>query len=153
MTLRQLPRYVDQSLNGRVLIVGEPGGGKSTLMRTIARQSVERSQGSTAQVPVWLDMEEWPDGTSLEKWVLDTLAARAVTGENAELMLQNNDLYLFLDGLDQIPTRKGQLRAFRATEEFLRRYEMCHLAMTARSDAYDALGDSAEQLPSCGSAR
>ncbi len=116
-------------------------------MRTIARQSVERSQGSTAQVPVWLDMEEWPDGTSLEKWVLDTLAARAVTGENAELMLQNNDLYLFLDGLDQIPTRKGQLRAFRATEEFLRRYEMCHLAMTARSDAYDALGDSAEQLP------
>ena len=147
MTLRQLPRYVDQSLNGRVLIVGEPGGGKSTLMRTIARQSVERSQGSTAQVPVWLDMEEWPDGTSLEKWVLDTLAARAVTGENAELMLQNNDLYLFLDGLDQIPTRKGQLRAFRATEEFLRRYEMCHLAMTARSDAYDALGDSAEQLP------
>jgi hypothetical protein len=147
MTMSQLPRYVDHSLNGRALIVGEPGGGKSTLMRTIARKSVERSQGSTAQVPVWLDMEEWPDGTSLEKWVLGTLAAREVTGENAQLMLQNNDLYLFLDGLDQIPTRKGQLRAFRATEDFLRRYEMCHLAMTARSDAYDALGTSAEQLP------
>ena len=142
-----LPDYVDQSLDGRALIVGEPGGGKSMLMRTIALRSVERSRGSTAQVPLWLDMEEWPDGTSLESWVLDSLAARRVTGENAQELLQNNDLYLFLDGLDQIPTANGQRRAFKATEDFLRRYELCHLVMTARSDAYDALGAAAEQLP------
>ena len=142
-----LPDYVDQSLDGRALIVGEPGGGKSMLMRTIALRSVERSRGSTAQVPLWLDMEEWPDGTSLESWVLDSLAARKVTGENAQELLQNNDLYLFLDGLDQIPTANGQRRAFKATEDFLRRYELCHLVMTARSDAYAALGAAAEQLP------
>ena len=50
------------------------------LMRTIALRSVERSRGSTAQVPLWLDMEEWPDGTSLESWVLDSLAARMNNG-------------------------------------------------------------------------
>ena len=147
MKMSALPDYVDQSLDGRALIVGEPGGGKSMLMRTIALRSVERSRGSTAQVPLWLDMEEWPDGTSLESWVLDSLAARRVTGENAQELLQNNDLYLFLDGLDQIPTADGQRRAFKATEDFLRRYELCHLVMTARSDAYDALGAAAEQLP------
>ncbi len=147
MMMNALPDYVDQSLDGRALIIGEPGGGKSMLMRTIALRSVERSQESTAQVPLWLDMEEWPDGKSLESWVLDSLAARKVTGENAQALLQNNDLYLFLDGLDQIPTANGQRRAFKATEEFLRRYEMCHLVMTARSDAYAALGAAAEQLP------
>ena len=147
MRMNALPDYVDQSLDGRALIIGEPGGGKSMLMRTIALRSVERSQESTAQVPLWLDMEEWPDGKSLESWVLDSLAARKVTGENAQALLQNNDLYLFLDGLDQIPTANGQRRAFKATEEFLRRYEMCHLVMTARSDAYAALGAAAEQLP------
>jgi hypothetical protein len=147
MKMSALPDYVDQSLDGRALIVGEPGGGKSMLMRTIALRSVERSRGSTAQVPLWLDMEEWPDGTSLESWVLDSLAARRVTGENAQELLQNNDLYLFLDGLDQIPTADGQRRAFKATEDFLSRYELCHLVMTARSDAYTALGAAAEQLP------
>lgn len=146
MKMSVLPDYVDRSLDGRVLIVGEPGGGKSTLMRTIALRSFERSRGSTAQVPLWLDMEEWPDGTSLESWVLDSLAARRITGENAQELLQNNDLYLFLDGLDQIPTAGGQRRAFKATEDFLRRYELCHLVMTARSNAYAALGAAAEQL-------
>ena len=147
MKMSVLPDYVDQSLDGRALIVGEPGGGKSMLMRTIALRSVERSRGSTAQVPLWLDMEEWPDGASLESWVLDSLAVRRITGENAEELLRNNDLYLFLDGLDQIPTADGQRRAFKATEDFLRRYELCHLVMTARADAYAALGAAAEQLP------
>jgi hypothetical protein len=147
MKLSALPDYVDHDLMGRALIVGEPGGGKSTLMRTIARRSAERSRGSAAQVPVWLDMEEWPDGVSLEDWVLDSLGKRGVSGENARLMLQNNDLYLFLDGLDQIPTAAGQRRAFQATENFLRRYEICHLAISARSDAYAALGTAAEQQP------
>jgi hypothetical protein len=147
MKMSALPDYVDQSLDGRALIVGEPGGGKSTLMRTIALKSVERSRASSAQVPLWLDMEEWPDGTSLESWVLDSLAVRRVTGENAQALLRKNDLYLFLDGLDQIPTAGGQRRALKETEEFLRQYEMCHLVMTARSDAYAALGAAAEQLP------
>ena len=44
MRMNALPDYVDQSLDGRALIIGEPGGGKSMLMRTIALRSVERSQ-------------------------------------------------------------------------------------------------------------
>jgi hypothetical protein len=36
MRVSALPDYVDQSLDGRALIVGAPGGGKSTPMRAIA---------------------------------------------------------------------------------------------------------------------
>lgn len=90
-----------------LLILGEPGTGKTVTLLDLARTLLGRARASerfTEPVPVVLPLSTWPDGSDrFLNWVLAQLGSLYSVGRKAALgLLNNRRLVLLLDGLDEI---------------------------------------------------
>ena len=101
-------RLFDET-SGRLLILGQPGAGKTTMMLELAEELVERAKEGKEAVPVVVNLASWAKhGGPLQKWLeeealpdtlnIDSSTARAIT--------QEGDLLLLLDGLDEVKASK-----------------------------------------------
>ncbi|MGW1976854.1 NACHT domain-containing protein [Streptomyces sp. NPDC001889] len=104
--------------SGRLVVLGEPGGGKTVLalMLTLGLLAQRAPQGP---VPVMLSVSSWdPVNKSLDDWITDTLAAQYYGGQThaPRLLLSRQMLLPVLDGLDEIPeaARRNAVRALNA---------------------------------------
>jgi hypothetical protein len=88
--------------NGRLLLLGLPGAGKTTIVLQLAMHLLRR-QGTS--IPVVLNLATWrPEFTTIEDWLLQILPAElATTSSLAEQIRKNIPLILLLDGLDELP--------------------------------------------------
>ncbi|HTU39973.1 MAG TPA: NACHT domain-containing protein [Acidimicrobiales bacterium] len=97
---------------GRVLLVGEPGGGKSTALRTAAAHWVRRP-GHPTPIVVHLQRLARRPGEMLDA-LLDAAVGHVAGGERATLRaalaheLRHGRCLLLLDGLDEV--RRGDRR-------------------------------------------
>ncbi|BCL33427.1 hypothetical protein ACFFS2_39280 [Streptomyces aurantiacus] len=102
---RQLAQGFERLPNRRLVVLGEPGAGKTVvaLLLTLGLLA-EREQGGT--VPVLLPVSSWdPVREPLDGWVVRTLASAYYNGraEIPRLLLDHGLLLPVLDGLDEIP--------------------------------------------------
>ncbi len=88
--------------NGRLLLVGLPGAGKTTIVLQLAMHLLRR-QGKS--IPVVLNLATWrPEFTTMEDWLLQILPAELATSSSfAQQIRKNIPLILLLDGLDELP--------------------------------------------------
>lgn len=92
-TLNEASEYYD----GRLLLLGEPGGGKTTTLLAFARDAaVKRLSDSSAPVPVLASIHRWDQRTAVSQW--------ATTEAGVDLRGQHV-LYL-LDGLDELGSKQ-----------------------------------------------
>lgn len=152
----------------RLVILGRPGGGKSTLVNHIVTQLARRRRGEEADLPFWPDdytplpvlivlrdfdkwlTEEQCEGAVgdlwdyLEKKLLPRWGcAHAFPGFSAALRSQQS--IIFFDGLDELrqaETRRDIIRG--VVEKFAEMEEQCQVVVTSRPYAYE---DSEWQLP------
>lgn len=97
-SFRQLPL-------GRLVVLGEPGAGKSVLVLMLTVGLIA-SRAAGSAVPVLLSVSSWdPIQEDLDDWLVASLAATYYTGERAvPLELLHSGLLLpVLDGVDEIP--------------------------------------------------
>ena len=93
----------------RLLIVGEPGSGKTVLLLKFARRLLELAkQDPDYPVPVILNLATWRnEGQPFETWVEQNLVYAAgeygASKEQAKELIKDNKLLLLLDGLDEAP--------------------------------------------------
>ncbi|MFC7528481.1 hypothetical protein [Actinoplanes sp. GCM10030250] len=91
--------------DGRLVVLGEPGAGKTVIALLLTLGLLER-RGSGEPVPVLLSLSSWdPTSVSLETWITKTLAATYYDGTSTvprDLLIQGL-LLPVLDGLDEIP--------------------------------------------------
>ncbi|MEU8709314.1 NACHT domain-containing protein [Streptomyces sp. NPDC048565] len=98
----------------RLVMLGEPGSGKSVLAAMLNLGLLaEREQG--APVPVVLTLSTWdPVSESLRDWIESTLGTNYYGGrtEKPKLLLDAQRLLLILDGLDEMPeaSRRSAVR-------------------------------------------
>jgi hypothetical protein len=90
---------------GSLLILGEPGGGKTTTLLDLARTLLERAKDDIKErVPVVLNLSSWKK-EPIAEWISNDLSEKyRVPRKIARFWLQRGYLLPLLDGLDEIET-------------------------------------------------
>lgn len=102
---------VFEDVERSVLILGQPGSGKTTTLLTLVRELVARAERQPAQpIPVVFHLSSWVDPKqSLDIWLVDELSDKyQIPKKIGKDWLQHQRLLLLLDGLDEV---RGENRA------------------------------------------
>jgi hypothetical protein len=94
-----------QDIAGRLLILGNPGSGKTTTMLDLAQALIQKAAAETiAPIPVLLNLSSWKDPRlELKDWLLEELKSKyGVKKQLGEQWLQDKQLLPLLDGLDEV---------------------------------------------------
>src|SRR5712691_959086 len=104
---------------GEILILGEPGGGKTTLLLELARDLLERARRDEAQpIPVVFPLSSWATKRQpLTTWLASELHTRyQVPLPLATSWIETDQVLPLLDGLDEVaaPHRAACVEAINA---------------------------------------
>lgn len=142
---RRLPpgaRIIDlfDDVSQSLLILGEPGSGKTTTLLELARDAVARAQADPSQpIPVVLKLSSWAHKRQpIAEWLAQELAGKYYFPKKiAQPWIDNDGLLLLLDGLDEV---KADLRdaCVQAINAFLAQHRVA-LAVCCRVADYEAL--------------
>lgn len=137
----EIDRIYGRVPSGRLVILGEPGAGKSVAALRLGLRLLE-GRRADGRVPVILPLASWnPGETGLWRWAAQRLATEhpelaAPTGFGtvlAEEVAAPERLLLILDGFDEMPADRRAL-ALRTLNDSLD--EDTHLILTSRTEQY-----------------
>ena len=122
-----------------LLILGEPGSGKTTTLLALAKEIIERAKQDPAHpIPVILPLASWR-GQPLADWVTAEInekhrILRPIVSE----WVERQQLVLLLDGLDELPAER-QADCATALNQFRETYGLTQIAVCSRQADYDLL--------------
>ncbi len=92
-----------EAYEGRVLLLGEPGGGKTTTMFALARDAVvRRLEDPSLPLPILAPISTWDAQTQtlLADWLTDTVSV--LKRDDLAHLIDSGHTLLLLDGLDEL---------------------------------------------------
>lgn len=133
---------VFEEANRSLLILGEPGAGKTTELLALVEQVLDGQEPtSPAYVPVVFNLSSWAEKRlPLDKWLVEELQRNyGVSRRLAESWVAEEALGLFLDGLDEVAeeARAGCVAAINAYREEHGSVPVC---VCCRRAEYGSLG-------------
>lgn len=104
-----------------LLILGEPGSGKTTMLLDLTRDLIGRARrDSSRPVPVVFNLSSWAGGKqSIADWLVEELRSKySINRPLGQAWIEENALALMLDGLDEVAVERREacvvaLNAFR----------------------------------------
>ena len=138
---------------GRMVVLGEPGAGKTVLALTLVcrllehRQALDDPSRARTPVPVRFDITGWDGGHSLEDWLAQVLVGRFadLSRDSARAVIDANLVLPVLDGLDEMdlpdlePTR-GRA-AITQLNKYLSGSQLLPVVLTCRRQEYAQFGE------------
>ncbi len=124
-----------------LLVLGEPGAGKTTTVLELARDLITRVRASAAEpAPVVFALSTWRgQHKNLADWMTAELGLRyQVPKRVAQTWLEEGRLVLILDGLDEVAS-EHRAACVAAINAFEHEHHPPGLAVTCRVVEYDAL--------------
>ena len=133
-----------QRANRALLILGEPGAGKTTTLVELAEALIElQKQDSSQPVPVIFNLASWADKqASLQAWMVDELRALfGIPKEVGKSWVEKYEILPLLDGLDEVreDARLACVEAINALPNGLTGLVVC-----CRIEEYESLGQRLE---------
>ncbi len=128
-------------VGGELLILGEPGAGKTTTMLELARDLIEAAQAdSNAPLPVVFNLSSWADQRqSVAEWMVSELNARyQVPRHVGTEWVTHEQILPLLDGLDEVASAHRSA-CVDAINDFRRQHGLVPLVVCSRVKDYDAL--------------
>ncbi len=124
-----------------LLILGDPGSGKTTTLLRLAQEAIERAEQDPVQpIPVILNLSSWRSGeSSMVEWLVTELKSKYQIPESiGRQWVQEHALLFLLDGLDEVaPTQRES--CLTALNAFSEQYGVRNLVVCSRSADYAAL--------------
>lgn len=111
---KDLVDVLDKVPTKRLVVLGEPGSGKTSLLVRLVLDLLERRR-SGGRVPVLLSLASWsPADQDLRSWIVQSLiveqsalagpASDDATRSTAEALLDSRKIFPILDGFDELPS-------------------------------------------------
>ena len=120
----------------RLYILGKPGAGKSTFLKTVVRLSCDGRLNKTA---IFVPLKRWSDGEkSLEEFIAGEFAICEFPDAQIFIkeMLQSGGAIVLFDGLDEVSNTGTKRRgAIESLTDFSRRYSNTQILLTCRTAA------------------
>nr|RNJ71058.1 MAG: TIR domain-containing protein [Leptolyngbya sp. IPPAS B-1204] len=131
----------DQLGAGRtLLILGEPGAGKTTALLSLARSLIARAeQGIDYRIPVVFNLSSWAvKKQAIATWVVEELNAKyQIPKPIGQVWVQEQQLLLLLDGLDEVQAESRD--ACVAALNTFQQQQGSEMVVTSRIRDYEAL--------------
>lgn len=137
----QIGSVFDQ-LDGQMLILGEPGSGKTTTLLQLARELLNDAEKDvSAPIPVVLNLSSWGfKQAPLDDWLVAELnTVYGVRKKYASKWLQEEPFHLLLDGLDEVHTKHRE-SCVEAINAFRQEYSLMEVVICCRHQDYIQLG-------------
>ncbi|CAD5981136.1 hypothetical protein PCC9214_04754 [Planktothrix tepida] len=129
-------------LNGRLLILGAPGSGKTTTLIGLTKVLLSRAERDTEEpIPVLLNLLTWKNPQqTLADWILEQLHLKYWIAINqGENWMQQLKILPLLDGLDELPLTK-QVQCIQQINQLLNgEIAPLHLVVCANVLSYQKL--------------
>lgn len=125
-----------------LLILGEPGAGKTTALLQLVKKFVERAtkDGLNQQIPVIFDLSSWND-ERIDTWLIKELKTKYRVAEwLGKRWIKKENIILFLDGLNEMNTQ-NQSACVRSLNQFMQEYGRTEIVVCSRTQVYEELSE------------
>ncbi|NMG18740.1 NACHT domain-containing protein [Brasilonema bromeliae] len=124
-----------------LLILGEPGSGKTTILLRIAQDLITQAEKNVGQfIPVVLNLSSWAsERQSIGDWLVQELDSKYLVPKAlSKKWIENQDLILLLDGLDEVKANRREA-CVQAVNEFRKSHGLTQIVISSRIRDYEAL--------------
>ena len=126
-----------------LLILGEPGAGKTTFLLRIVKSLVaDTEENLSLPIPVIFNLSSWANKRkNITQWLIQELVSNyKVSKSLARHWIQNQQLLLLLDGLDEVKTEYRDA-CVKALNEFMQNYGETEIVVCSRVKDYESLSN------------
>ena len=146
-TQKLLSLFDREDINGKLLILGEPGAGKTTELVTLANDLLTRAaENESAPVPVIFELTTWQEDKPIKDWIIDQLdVIYSLKKKRSLKWIEQDKIIPLLDGLDELGLEK-QVMCIKAINHYMSRQVLGHIVVCCRSEEYTTGEEKLESL-------
>jgi DNA polymerase III delta prime subunit len=135
-------KFFDQLGMGRsLLLLGDPGSGKTTTLLELARDLIEQAaQDVNLPIPIVFNLSSWKDPKQkLANWLVQEMIAKYQVDKSiSQAWIQEQQLMLLLDGLDEV-SQEHRAACVSAINDFSQTNGQTDIAICCRIKDYESL--------------
>jgi len=141
-TTRLLEIFNRKDVYGRLLILGQPGAGKTITLLTLAQELAEIAERDPeSPIPVFIELTDGKLEKELDAWLNSRMNAYRIPAE----FLDSGQVIPFLDGLDELGSERLD-EAIQSINKYLSEKKTRRMVICCRLEEYDQSNEKLDQL-------
>lgn len=132
--------YHQEDIQGKLLILGNPGYGKTTELLNLAIELLDEAlKDEKSPIPVIFELSEWNANQSINQWIVFQLKTYGIKQSISQAWLTHHQIIPLFDGLDEIILSKGlskQIECIEAINAFFQETAYPYLVVCCRQEEY-----------------